>query len=354
TGATLTSYVLGPACNSVPCSSCSAGGGTCIGAELISQRGTAGASYFLYDGQGSVRTLTNGAGAVTDSYTYGAFGTLLQQVGATPNAYRYTAQQFDSLTGLYSMRARYYSPADGRFLTRDTAPVNLGNPVELNRYGYARNNPINYSDPSGLFSTGGTATWPGTTTWPGTGTQTRPQARGAGGALGEYVMLVTLIAIASIPALLELGKAIRCIFFRTASVLAALAKCKPCLIFIYATVERKCRIGICFFPRDAMPTVGDHIQDAQDAGAPMLVQRTTDRNRINENRRLSCGRMPRPRPAGQACDEYPFASTYQGGAGASIRLVDRHDSDVHGGLLNACYGRERIGDRDWYAVVILP
>ncbi|HEU0291248.1 MAG TPA: RHS repeat-associated core domain-containing protein [Anaerolineales bacterium] len=69
--------------------------------------------------------------------------------GSTTNSYLYTGQQFDSLTGLYSLRARYYNPALGRFLSQDTYPVNFSNPVELNRYVYTANNPIHGMDPSG-------------------------------------------------------------------------------------------------------------------------------------------------------------------------------------------------------------
>jgi RHS repeat-associated protein len=356
-GATVASYVYGPACNPVVCSSCGAGGGTCIGAELISQRRGGSASYYLHDGQGSVRNLTDATGNVTDSYTYGAFGTLLQQMGATPNAFRYTAQQFDSLTGLYNMRARNYSPADGRFTTRDPAPVDLGNPVELNRYGYARNNPINFSDPSGLYSTGGTATWPGTTTWPGTGagagTRTQPRA-GAGGALGEYAMLITFIAIASIPAVLELGKAIRCVYFRIASVVAAVAKCGPCLMLIYRLAERKCRIGICFFSFTQMPTVAAHMLIAQYLrGKPMLLSRASKEER-DCNYNEACGSIPGPRPAGMNCDEYPFASSQQGGDGASMMYVLIGDNCRQGNALKTCYAREQIGVGDWYAAVVVP
>jgi RHS repeat-associated protein len=117
--------------------------------ELLSQTRGDITSYYLADGQGSVRLLTNSSGGITDSYTYDAFGNLQSSSGSTVNPYRYTGQQFDSLTGLYSLRARYYDSASGRFTSRDTAGIDFSNPVELNRYSYAQDNPVNLVDPSG-------------------------------------------------------------------------------------------------------------------------------------------------------------------------------------------------------------
>ena len=120
--------------------------------ELISQTRSGSASYYLPDGQGSVRALANSSGTITDTYNYDAFGKLANSTGTTANTYLYTGQQFDSVTGLYDLRARYYNPALGRFLSRDTAGLLYGNPIELNRYGYTANNPINGRDPTGLQS----------------------------------------------------------------------------------------------------------------------------------------------------------------------------------------------------------
>ena len=42
-----------------------------------------------------------------------------------------------------------YSPVLGRFLSADTIVPSPGNPQDLNRYSYSRNNPLRYRDPSG-------------------------------------------------------------------------------------------------------------------------------------------------------------------------------------------------------------
>jgi RHS repeat-associated protein len=119
------------------------------GSELIAQRRDEGTSTYLHDGQGSVRALADGDGAITDRYAYTGFGELLAHQGATENAYLYTGQRFDELTGLYQLRARTYDPAQGRFLSRDPYQGNATTPAELNRYVYAANNPVNLTDPTG-------------------------------------------------------------------------------------------------------------------------------------------------------------------------------------------------------------
>jgi RHS repeat-associated protein len=119
------------------------------GTELLSQTRDGVTSYYLHDGQTSIRDLTDPSGAVTNSYDYSAYGELLSQTGSAANAYLYTGQQFDSETGLYSLRARYYDPGVGKLLSNDKLGYNLADPSEGNRYAYVSNNPINEIDPSG-------------------------------------------------------------------------------------------------------------------------------------------------------------------------------------------------------------
>ena len=126
-------------------------GGYCCNTlgELISQNKSGTVSYFLQDGHSGVRNLANSSGTVTETYSYDAFGTRLSGPTTPATNYLYTGQQFDSLTSLYDLRARYYNPGQGRFLSRDTYSVDFNNPIELNRYGYTAGNPINRTDPGG-------------------------------------------------------------------------------------------------------------------------------------------------------------------------------------------------------------
>jgi RHS repeat-associated protein len=73
-------------------------------------------SFYGYDGHGNVVFLTSSAGTVTDTYQYDAFGRLIASTGSTSNNYLYSGEWSDRI-GLYNLRARYYSPPTGRFLT---------------------------------------------------------------------------------------------------------------------------------------------------------------------------------------------------------------------------------------------
>jgi len=123
------------------------------GDDLISQKRSSLKSYFHYDGQLSTRQLTNRTEQITDTYTYDAFGLLLNRSGATENNYMYTGEQYDPNVGFYYLRARYYNQANGRFLTQDTWPGNVFEPISLHKYLYCEGNPINNWDPSGYALT---------------------------------------------------------------------------------------------------------------------------------------------------------------------------------------------------------
>ena len=80
---------------------------------------------------------------------YDAFGRTLNQTGAAANSYQFAGEQRDSALGLDYLRARYYDPATGRFVSRDAFPGSAAQPLSLNKYLYALANPVNRTDPSG-------------------------------------------------------------------------------------------------------------------------------------------------------------------------------------------------------------
>jgi RHS repeat-associated protein len=106
-------------------------------------------SFYGYDGMGNVRQLTNSAGVVTDEYEYDAYGNSFTKSGTTPNNYLYRGEQYDSDLGLYYLRARYYNPNTGRFLSRDPEDGNRFDPASLHKYLYAAGDPVDAFDPTG-------------------------------------------------------------------------------------------------------------------------------------------------------------------------------------------------------------
>jgi RHS repeat-associated protein len=122
------------------------------GNDLISQSRPTAQSFYLPDGLGSVRAITSAVGLVTDRYIYDAFGRVLSSVGSTPNTFLFTGEQFDLNLGLYYLRARFLDPSIGRFVSQDPFAGLLQDPISLHNYAYARNDAINWVDPSGRWS----------------------------------------------------------------------------------------------------------------------------------------------------------------------------------------------------------
>lgn len=100
--------------------------------------------YYHHDQLGSTRLLTDQTGTVLGTTTYNAHGTVTDSTGEQP-VLGYAGEYTDTETGLVYLRARYYDPTTGQFLTRDPLESLTREP-----YAYAGNNPINFTDPTGL------------------------------------------------------------------------------------------------------------------------------------------------------------------------------------------------------------
>ena len=120
------------------------------GINLIAGKNSASVlTYYLFNAHGDVVGLTNTSGAVTKSYDYDAFGNEKSIVSTDANPFRYCGEYLDLSSGTYYLRARYYDPTIGRFLSEDTYTGKTTDPLSLNLYTYCKNNPIRYIDPTG-------------------------------------------------------------------------------------------------------------------------------------------------------------------------------------------------------------
>jgi RHS repeat-associated protein len=123
------------------------------GLDLISQESGNADSFYLVDGLGSTRGLTDPSGMVTDTYNYDAFGNLIASAGNIENNYLFAGEQFDKDLEQYYLRQRYYNPSVGRFTRVDSYEGRRSDPMSRHDYLYTHANPVNYIDPSGLSTT---------------------------------------------------------------------------------------------------------------------------------------------------------------------------------------------------------
>ncbi len=178
-------YVIGPANTAIALYDGDPALGTATyirGLSLVAAVQDGTRTYYHYNAHGDVVQLTNSSGTVTKNYTYDAFGVEKNAAASDANPFRYCGEQYDSETGNYYLRARYYSPGIGRFTQEDThwKPGNMiyGNepqkwnewqgeedPLGLhaytykpeatavaqagNLYAYAAGNPLLYKDHTG-------------------------------------------------------------------------------------------------------------------------------------------------------------------------------------------------------------
>ncbi|MEK4297356.1 RHS repeat domain-containing protein [Paenibacillus sp. FSL R5-0914] len=108
--------------------------------------------YYLYNGHGDVVQILDTNGNVVNSYSYDSWGNITNQTEGISNSFKYAGEIYDEETGLYYLRARYYDPSIGRFINEDTYEGQINNPLSLNLYTYATNNPLMYIDPTGNWN----------------------------------------------------------------------------------------------------------------------------------------------------------------------------------------------------------
>ncbi|MHB1418241.1 MAG: RCC1 domain-containing protein [Bacillota bacterium] len=112
-----------------------------------------GATYIYHTNlRGDVVSVTDySGGTLYAQYNYDPWGNQISYSGTLSQHITYAGYYYDAETGLYYLKNRYYSPQQGRFLTKDAYgnDIIFKNPQTLNLYTYAGNNPMSNVDPDG-------------------------------------------------------------------------------------------------------------------------------------------------------------------------------------------------------------
>jgi RHS repeat-associated protein len=120
-------------------------------------------NYYFVDHLGSTRVVTNATGSACYEADFLPYGTENTPSGFSNNCstnYKFTGYERDTETAYGTSSgndyafARYYNARLGRFMSGDPLAGDITDPQTLNRYSYVRNNPINFTDPSGQFLCG--------------------------------------------------------------------------------------------------------------------------------------------------------------------------------------------------------
>ena len=114
--------------------------------EILAVERGGSSGVFQTDALRSVIRVVDGAGT-KGTFEYDSFGRIVNQTGDRGAPYAFQGREFDEESGLYFLRARYYDPVAGRFLSEDP----IGFPGGVNFYNLVRNNPVTFTDSTGLY-----------------------------------------------------------------------------------------------------------------------------------------------------------------------------------------------------------
>jgi RHS repeat-associated protein len=288
-------------------------------------------SYFHSDHIGSSLAITDGSGSLTWHGDYFPFGEPFSSNGIA-DRYRFTQHELDLATGLYYAKARFYHPRIGRFLSTDPVGGNAKSPQSWNRYAYALNNPVKYTDPTGKAPFGSL-------------TEQAIRSEMTPSQVEQFNQIQSEVdAVAAGPMLL---------FTPGPDELLVVAALKPIGRFagrlatrFFSKADDASDLKNVVVSSQRHPETAAHISDAQTAGQPSTL--TIDRPGAPGRRSQS--QAGHDRIPGKDLDEYPPAMFKEGGLGASIRPVSPADNRGAG----ACIGNQcrKLSDGTQVKIVV--
>ena len=113
--------------------------------------------YYILNLQGDVVQIIDANGVLQAEYVYSPWGEVISAEGdlAEVNPLRYRGYYYDSETGFYYLRSRYYDPENHRFINADTyASTDSSDAIACNMFAYCLGTPILLQDPDGKDSFG--------------------------------------------------------------------------------------------------------------------------------------------------------------------------------------------------------
>jgi RHS repeat-associated protein len=118
------------------------------GSTPIEQIATSGGatSYLLADEIGSVRGITNSSGSITGSASYDPWGNVTGTSGSATTPFGFAGGYSDAASGFDYFRARWYDAGTGQFTSLDPKVA-----TTLSAYSYVGNDPLNGTDPTGMY-----------------------------------------------------------------------------------------------------------------------------------------------------------------------------------------------------------
>jgi len=309
-----------------------------IGDDIVAQAtNTDNPEYLLYDGHGSTRQTTDYTGSVTDSFSYDAYGVTLGSPASTSTNLLYAGEQFDSDLSQYYLRARYYDPLNGRFSRMDPFAGNNLDPQSLHKYLYVHANPVNNTDPAGLMVTAtalelNVSMFIISVITSVVVLDVMQRARGQMTITEAFIGAIQLATEYAAAGVIEVASMIH---QNTRQVGQALRKAAKA---IKKTVKDLLKQKPYFVFERLTPNIYKFTISCLIAN-PMWYTLTWHGNKAwtNANRAWVKSRYGYLRKPGYSIDEFPYASTVEGGKGAMGCAVPWRENCVQGGYLHAHY-----------------
>ena len=347
------------------------------------QKSTGAVTYLHTDALGSVVSATNASGTQVASYVYKAYGEL-QDAGTTDKTHSktrfgYAGEWLDPDSGLYNLRARWYEPTTGTFLTRD--------PLEQTTnesYSYGSGNPLANTDPSGMASywEGGQSRLQWIDSWgsPIREFFNKPEVKKTVTITLAVVAVVGIVACTAATAGVCGGAAAPVVIALIGAGTSVLdttltSDCPPTggQLFTSAAIgavgggketvakavgkvavttagKDLARTGpVMAVKKSRYPDMYQRYVDDQAAGTSSWYQREGSKAAQEANRKAAKkANSDMPTKSGYDRDENPPASTKQGGANSIYKYVPRDQNRRHGWDLREFYKKEGLKDGDWF------